>query len=319
MRDAWPEVLASLQRTKRSAWMVALTAQVREYRTDDDVLVLASRARATCRACGGPGNQSLGELLRSAILEVLGVTVKFLPRRQSARNAGRAEAGRAAAGGRAPIAGAVRRIASAQPARARRQAVDTAAATTPEAAATGPEGRRPRPTASTANGRLPPPRARAGAGPVDSWATIAIPREPAPEAEAARGPRRGRAPRRRSPRRRGGRSRRPTTRRRRQPTRRQTTSSRRSIRVPSPKSSSSCVERAAPRGAPPGRTEGRTATYRDPRARDARGDRRRHPALRRVGRARGARRDVHRRGRGAPAAPASGSAGSPCTKASSKS
>ncbi len=78
MRDAWPEVLASLQRTKRSAWMVAFTAQVREFR-DGDVLVLAFPSEQDVAGFrGGSPGQSVSELLRSAINEVLGVTVKFI-------------------------------------------------------------------------------------------------------------------------------------------------------------------------------------------------------------------------------------------------
>ena len=78
MRDAWPEVLASLQRTKRSAWMVAFTAQVREFR-DGEVLVLAFPSEQDVAGFrGGAPGQSVSELLRSAISEVLGVTVKFI-------------------------------------------------------------------------------------------------------------------------------------------------------------------------------------------------------------------------------------------------
>jgi DNA polymerase-3 subunit gamma/tau len=78
MRDAWPEVLAALQRTKRSAWMVAFTAQVREFR-DDDVLVLAFPSEQDVAGFrGGAPGQSVSELLRAAIAEVLGVTVKFI-------------------------------------------------------------------------------------------------------------------------------------------------------------------------------------------------------------------------------------------------
>ncbi len=81
IRDAWPEVLASLQRTKRTAWMAALSAQVLEYRTDDDVLVLGFASPSDVQGLrSGTGNQNSAELLRAAIHEVLGVTVKFLPR-----------------------------------------------------------------------------------------------------------------------------------------------------------------------------------------------------------------------------------------------
>ncbi|MFD4422959.1 DNA polymerase III subunit gamma and tau, partial [Agromyces sp. NPDC058484] len=78
LRDAWPEVLASLQRSKRSAWIVAVTAQVREFR-DGEVLVLTFPSEQDVAGFrGGAPGQSVSELLRSAIAEVLGVTVKFI-------------------------------------------------------------------------------------------------------------------------------------------------------------------------------------------------------------------------------------------------
>ena len=99
MRDAWPEVLASLQRTKRSAWMVAFTAQVREFR-DGEVLVLAFPSEQDVAGFrGGAPGQSVSELLRSAIAEVLGVTVKFIAKVEgpAARGDGGARGGSDAA------------------------------------------------------------------------------------------------------------------------------------------------------------------------------------------------------------------------------
>ena len=127
IRDAWPEVLASLQRTKRTAWMAALSAQVLEYRTDDDVLVLGFASPSDVQGLrSGTGNQNSAELLRTAIHEVLGVTVKFLPRVVGG-NAGAHEAGPPPQGS-APVAGAGASMQPAQPA----QAVDRPA---PKAAA----------------------------------------------------------------------------------------------------------------------------------------------------------------------------------------
>ncbi|BDZ53913.1 hypothetical protein GCM10025870_09860 [Agromyces marinus] len=80
MREAWPDVLTALQRTKRSAWMVALSAQILEYR-DDDVLVLGFPSESDMSGFrSGPPGQTVGDLLRAAIEEVLGVRVKFLGR-----------------------------------------------------------------------------------------------------------------------------------------------------------------------------------------------------------------------------------------------
>lgn len=84
MRDAWPEVLAALQRTKRSAWIVAVTAQVREFR-DGEVLVLGFPSEQDVAGFrGGTPGQSVSELLRGAIAEVLGVTVKFIAKVEGA-------------------------------------------------------------------------------------------------------------------------------------------------------------------------------------------------------------------------------------------
>ena len=58
--------------------MVAFTAQVREYR-DDDVLVLTFPSEHDVAGFrGGAPGQSVSELLRGAIVEVLGVRVKFI-------------------------------------------------------------------------------------------------------------------------------------------------------------------------------------------------------------------------------------------------
>ncbi len=94
IRDAWPEVLAALQRTKRTAWMAALSAQVLEYRSDDDVLVLGFTSPSEVQGLrSGTGNQTSAELLRAAIHDVLGVTVKFLPRVIGANAAANPSAG----------------------------------------------------------------------------------------------------------------------------------------------------------------------------------------------------------------------------------
>jgi DNA polymerase III subunit gamma/tau len=112
VRDAWPEVLDSLQRTKRSAWMVAFTAKVREYR-DDDVLVLEFPSEADVAGFrGGAPGQSVSELLRGAIAEVLGVRVKFLARVEG-QGGGPAPAGAAAS---TPAAQPAAPVAAAAPA-----------------------------------------------------------------------------------------------------------------------------------------------------------------------------------------------------------
>ncbi|AWB96042.1 DNA polymerase III subunit gamma and tau [Agromyces badenianii] len=205
IRDAWPEVLASLQRTKRSAWMVAFTAQVRDFR-DGDVLVLTFPSEHDVAGFrGGAPGQSVSELLRGAIVEVLGVRVKFIARVD-------------APGGAQTAAPAVPEAApSAAPAPSAASAASAPAEAAPSASAPGgpsPAGSRSdsdrAPTRSASGAARPAPSGSAGmlstaaatpaaataeagstsaapAGPVDSWATVAIPRDPTSDADAAVG------------------------------------------------------------------------------------------------------------------------------------
>ncbi|WP_430645311.1 DNA polymerase III subunit gamma and tau [Agromyces sp. GXS1127] len=168
MRDAWPEVLSSLQRTKRSAWMVAFTAQVLEYR-DDDVLVLGFPSESDMgNFRSGPPGQSVGDLLRAAIAEVLGVRVKFLARVVSA--GGGADRGPATPGaGSSPARDGGK--APAAPAPAASAAATRAEA--PASASSSPSGASASSTRST--GRPADATAVTSSGPVDSWATVAIP------------------------------------------------------------------------------------------------------------------------------------------------
>jgi DNA polymerase-3 subunit gamma/tau len=222
MRDAWPEVLASLQRTKRSAWMVAFTAQVREFR-DGEVLVLAFPSEQDVAGFrGGAPGQSVSELLRSAIAEVLGVTVKFIAKVEgsAARGDGGARGGSDAAtsdeggAGSVPVPAETAPVAS--PSRSEAPAASPSAASG-DAPAPGSVGskqasssaKRSATTAAT-NGTAPKasaasarktaagstptasaasaPKASAATAPtgaVDSWATITIPTEPEPDVQAA--------------------------------------------------------------------------------------------------------------------------------------
>ena len=80
VRDAWPEVLETVQRTKRSAWAVVYTSFPLALK--EDVLTLAFVSRSDVEGFKRPVQTGGGvsEVLRTAILEVLGVRVKFLPR-----------------------------------------------------------------------------------------------------------------------------------------------------------------------------------------------------------------------------------------------
>ena len=69
-----------LERTKRSAWLVATTATARAF--DGEVLTLGFTTPAdieTFKRASGAG-EGVSDLLRSAIQDLLGVRVKFLAR-----------------------------------------------------------------------------------------------------------------------------------------------------------------------------------------------------------------------------------------------
>jgi DNA polymerase-3 subunit gamma/tau len=102
MRDAWPQVLETVQRTKRSAWAAVYTSYPLALK--EDVLTLSFLSRTDVEAFKRPVQTGGGvsEVLRTAILEVLGVRVKFLPRVDG--GAGRAEAAAEAPADPAPAA-----------------------------------------------------------------------------------------------------------------------------------------------------------------------------------------------------------------------
>lgn len=194
VRDAWPEVLNVLQRTKRTAWMAALAAQVLEYRTDEAVLVLGFASPGDLDGLrAGNGSQNAAELLRTAIAEVLGVTVKFVPRVIGGGGGQNAPAPAPApvtgpGGGAAAPAPNVSEPDAARPGDGAAAPARTGGAAASGAATTGPSASTPAPAAPAATA-APARVTEPPTGPVDSWATVAIPRDPEPEsapAEAAR-------------------------------------------------------------------------------------------------------------------------------------
>lgn len=78
LRDSWPEVLDRVAAAKRSAWLVAQTASVRAF-SDDYVLRLSFPSVKDVddfkQLNAGDG---VSTMVRQAILDVLGVTVKFI-------------------------------------------------------------------------------------------------------------------------------------------------------------------------------------------------------------------------------------------------
>ncbi|HEY5231095.1 MAG TPA: DNA polymerase III subunit gamma and tau [Galbitalea sp.] len=77
MRDSWPEIL-EVVKENRNAWMVVYTSQARAL--DGEVLTVTFPNEsdvASFKKPQGPG-ESVSEILRSAILAVLGLRVKFV-------------------------------------------------------------------------------------------------------------------------------------------------------------------------------------------------------------------------------------------------
>jgi DNA polymerase-3 subunit gamma/tau len=85
VRDAWPEVLEVVKNTKMSAWMVLATAQVRELRTGD-VLVLSFPSRKDVDALKqqAPAGQGVGDLLKQAVSDILGIRPALIARTDDA-------------------------------------------------------------------------------------------------------------------------------------------------------------------------------------------------------------------------------------------
>ncbi len=78
LRDSWPQILELVEKAKRSAWMVVSQAQARVL--DGDVLTLTFPNGNDVSNFKQPpvAGESVSEFLRAAILEVLGLRVKFI-------------------------------------------------------------------------------------------------------------------------------------------------------------------------------------------------------------------------------------------------
>lgn len=76
-KDAWVEILASVNKASKSAWMVAFALQVIDFEATDSVLTLKFSNARDLETFKSAGNAP--DVLRKAIDEILGVTVKFKP------------------------------------------------------------------------------------------------------------------------------------------------------------------------------------------------------------------------------------------------
>jgi DNA polymerase-3 subunit gamma/tau len=73
VKDSWPQILETLEKLKRTAWMVLATAQVRDLR-DDNVLVLTLPSQRDVDDLKDRSNPGKGtaDFLKKAVAEVLG-------------------------------------------------------------------------------------------------------------------------------------------------------------------------------------------------------------------------------------------------------
>ena len=76
-KDAWPDILQAVNKQSKSVWMVAFTLQVIDYDATSNVLTLQFLSARDLDTFKGSNNSP--EILRNAIDEILGVTVKFKP------------------------------------------------------------------------------------------------------------------------------------------------------------------------------------------------------------------------------------------------
>ncbi|WP_223269327.1 DNA polymerase III subunit gamma and tau [Frigoribacterium sp. ACAM 257] len=184
MRDAWPEIVEAVEKARRTAWMVVVTASVQGYA--DEVLTLAFPSAHDVDEFKKPqgAGEGVSEYLRRAIQQVLGVRVKYIARVEGP------------ADGPAPAAAAA--VAPTEPAPAREgEPAPVAPADQPAPTAAAPEQRTaPAPVSapSEAAPSAPEPRpasarstapaqaeVRPPAGPVTGWDVATIPQTPPPE------------------------------------------------------------------------------------------------------------------------------------------
>lgn len=162
MRDAWPEVLQRLESISRTSWMIASVASPVAF-SETGVLTLSFQSHSDVlqfkklNAGKGPS-----EDLRSAILAVLGVRVKYVARHDSDPGGGPAP------GGPAPSAPDVRPSGEARP--------EPASAPAPRGAASGSSApASTTSTTSTAGAGRTMASSTAYAAPVTEWAVAPIP------------------------------------------------------------------------------------------------------------------------------------------------
>ncbi|WP_213816927.1 DNA polymerase III subunit gamma and tau [Glaciihabitans sp. dw_435] len=80
MRDSWPEILELVKKTKRSSWMVIFPAEARALQGDVLTLTFPNENDVANFKQPPVDGESVSEHVRRAILDVLGIRVKFVAR-----------------------------------------------------------------------------------------------------------------------------------------------------------------------------------------------------------------------------------------------
>ncbi|MBF4617404.1 DNA polymerase III subunit gamma and tau [Clavibacter sp. VKM Ac-2873] len=203
LRDSWPSVVEAVEKAKRSAWLVAVTATPRAL--VEDVLTLSfvsANDAERFKERGAPG-QGVSDILRTAILDVLGIRVKFIARVEP-HGGSAAPAGTAAptgGGSASPAPDAADSPAPRATSAAPRATVETAAASPgPAAPASAPSAQSAAPTTPVPSAKQAAPATSAPSGKPTTtakttpagggWATVAIPTSDpgASDAPAVRAP-----------------------------------------------------------------------------------------------------------------------------------
>ncbi|CAN5353461.1 hypothetical protein BH11ACT2_BH11ACT2_03430 [soil metagenome] len=80
VKDSWPEILEVVEKANRNAWLVVFTATAQTLNDDVLTLTFASQNDVDKFKQSTPGGDSVSEVLRAAIVEVLGLRVKYIAR-----------------------------------------------------------------------------------------------------------------------------------------------------------------------------------------------------------------------------------------------
>ncbi|OII27810.1 DNA polymerase III subunit gamma and tau [Frigoribacterium sp. MCBA15_019] len=179
LRDSWPEIVEVVQKARRTAWMVVVTATVVDFA--DDVLTLAFPSANDVESFKRPQGAAEGvsEYLRRAIVDVLGVKVKYIARVEGDGPAGPTPTG-------APPVEASVPPAVSSPQRDTGRSAAPATDGGRQASAPSPQGSTPAETGRTTAAAAEP------AAPDDSAApAVSPPRTPAPATKPASAERSG--------------------------------------------------------------------------------------------------------------------------------